>query len=220
MSRHVLLSIGVVLAITLCLGTAGAQEKPGAREREALRRSQQQMQQIRQEKTTLEEKLAGFEKEKIALKEEKDKLAAQVSGALARAKSETVRGQQTQVAVDALTQENQGLLSQKTELEKRVAELAGKLNLTEKELAFNQSDKKQTLSTLTTRDQQLTSCENKNVSLYQHGRDLIEHCRDRSATDAVLRLERFTGIKRVEIENLLEEYRDRLDAQKIIPEVK
>ena len=38
-----------------------------------------------------------------------------------------------------------------------------------------------------------------------------------NAYDMALRLEPFTGINRVAIENLLEEYRDKLDAQKIIP---
>jgi hypothetical protein len=58
-------------------------------------------------------------------------------------------------------------------------------------------------------------CEDKNLKLYQYGRNLIDQCRDHSASDAVLRLEPFTGIQRVAIENLLEEYRDKLDAQKV-----
>jgi hypothetical protein len=53
------------------------------------------------------------------------------------------------------------------------------------------------------------------MRLYLHGRDLVESCRDRSAFDSVLRLEPFTGLRRVELENTLEEYRDKLDAQRI-----
>jgi len=200
----------LVLASTFLTGNAWSQDKAASREREALRRSQQQVQQIRQEKTALEEKLTSFE-------QEKEKLAKQVNGAQARAKSESAKNQQLQQALDAKTQESQTLQEQKTELEQRLAELTAKQAVTERELAKIQAEKNLAQSTLSTRDQQVAGCEDKNVRLYQYGRGLIEQCRDRSASDMALRLEPFTGIKRVAMENLLEEYRDKLDAQKIIP---
>lgn len=189
--------------------SAWSEDKGASREREALRRAQQQVQQIRQEKTTLEEKIAGFEQEKTTLAQERDKLVGAVQ---ARARSE---GAKLQLALDAMTQEKQTLLAQKVELEQRLADLTTKQSGTERELAKTQGQQKQVETTLLARDQQVASCEDKNAKLYQHGRDLIAQCRDRSATDAVLRLEPFTGIGRVAIENLLEEYRDKVDAQKI-----
>lgn len=199
----------LVLACTFLASSAWSQDKGASREREALRRVQQQLQQIRQEKTAMEEKLTNTE-------QEKEKLASQVSGAQARAKSDSAKHQQLQLALDAVTQERQTLQAQKAELDQRLAELTTKHAGTERELALTQAQKKQAQSTLSTRDQQVASCEEKNVRLYQYGRDLIGQCRDQSATDAVLRLEPFTGIKRVAIENLLEEYRDKLDAQKLV----
>lgn len=207
MSRISGLLILLVLASTFSTSDAWSEDKRASREREALRRAQQQVQQIRQEKTALEEKLAGFE-------QEKEELAGQINDIQERAESER---QQLQRALDAMTGEKQTLQAQKAELDQRLADLTTKQTGTERELAQTQAQKKQTESTLLTRDQQVAGCEDKNSRLYQYGRDLIEQCRDRSATDAVLRLEPFTGIKRVEIENLLEEYRDKLDAQKLIP---
>lgn len=199
----------LVLACTFLASSAWSQDKGASREREALRRVQQQLQQIRQEKTVMEEKLTNTE-------QEKEKLAGQVSGAQARAKSDSAKHQQLQLALDAVTQERQTLQAQKAELDQRLAELTTKHAGTERELALTQAQKKRAQSTLSTRDQQVASCEEKNVKLYQYGRDLIGQCRDQSASDAVLRLEPFTGIKRVAIENLLEEYRDKLDAQKLV----
>jgi chromosome segregation ATPase len=197
-----------------CSG-AEAQDK-ASREREALKRAQQQVQQIRQEKASIEEKLSGFE-------QEKDKLASQLSGAQARAKSAANKNQQLQTELDTATQEKKTLEAQKTDLEKQLAELTAKHTEltakqanTERELAQTRSVKVQTESDLKGRVQQLASCEDKNVKLYTYGRDLIKQCTDRSSTDMVLRLEPFTCIKRVGLENVLEEYRDKLDAQKII----
>lgn len=207
----------IVLAVA-SLGTSHAwsQEKGVSREREALRRVQQQVQQVRQEKTDLESKLSGVEQEKATLSLEKDKLAGQVSGAQARAKSETTKNQLLQTSLDAMTQEKQALQAQKTELEQRLADLTTKQASTERELTLTQAQKTKSESLVMARDQQVVSCEDKNSKLYLHGRSLIEQCRDRSATDILLRLEPVTGIKRVAIENILEEYRDKLDSQKFV----
>jgi hypothetical protein len=58
-------------------------------------------------------------------------------------------------------------------------------------------------------------CEDRNAKLYAVWRSVIDECRDRSVKDTLLRLEPFTGIARVEIENRLEAQRDQLDAQKL-----
>lgn len=209
------LCLAGTLVVGTLVGTSAWGQDKASREREALKRAQQQVQQIRQEKAGLEEKLGGFE-------QEKDKLAGQLSGAQARAKSAASKSQQLQTELDAATRDKQALETQKTDLERQLAELTtkhtelvAKQTATERELAQTRSLKVQTESSLQSRVQQLASCEDKNIKLYSHGRNLIKQCTDRSATDTVLRLEPFTGIKRVQMENLLEEYRDKLDAQKL-----
>jgi hypothetical protein len=67
----------LVLIASLHISSAQAQDKPGTKEREALRRSQQQVQQMRQEKSALEEKLALVEKENGNFREERAKLVSQ-----------------------------------------------------------------------------------------------------------------------------------------------
>jgi len=212
MSRLSGLLIPVVLVSVVVSGSAWSQDKGTSRERESLRRAQQQVKQIGQEKAALEEKLTGFEQDKVKLLVEKDK---QVGGAQARAKAEAAKREQLQLALTAMTQEKATLQSHKTELDARFAELTAKQAATERELTLAKAQTKQTQSTLSTRDQQVASCEGKNQKLYQHGRDLISQCQDRNAANVVLRLEPFTGIKRVGIETVLEEYRDKLDAQKV-----
>jgi chromosome segregation ATPase len=197
-------------------GNAWAQDKAASREREALRKAQQQMQQVKQEKAALEAKVAGVEQEKNQLAAEKAKLAGQVRGSQARAKEDAAKSKALLVERDALAQDKQALLTQKTSLEKQLADMSAKLANTEQQLTQIRAQKVQTDSNLTARVQQLASCEDKNAKLYTHGRDLIKQCTDRSATDTLLRLEPFTGIKRVGIENVLEEYRDKLDAEKLI----
>ena len=198
-------------------GSAWSEDKRASRERAALQRARQQVQQLSQEKAALEAKLAGFEQEKAALAQEKDKLAGQIRDAEARASGEGRKRTRLQGTLDAVSREKQSLLEQKNDLEKRFAEMTARQADTARELAATKTQKRQADATAESRGRQIASCEDKNMKLYQHGRDLIEQCQDRSKTDAFLRLEPFTGIKRVEIENLLESYRDKLDTQKLLP---
>jgi len=217
----------VLLTGCACFGNAWSQDNRASREREALRRAQQQLQQVRQEKAALEEKLAGTEKENAALGQARGRLASQVTRAQASAKAsaraEGEKRQTLQAALDAITlelrtmaQDKKALQAQKSELDERLAELQTRQTGLARELAQSAIQRRQTDTALLKQEQNVTSCEDKNLKLYRYGRDLVAQCRDRSASDAVLRLEPFTGIRRVAIENLLEEYRDKLDAQKAI----
>lgn len=201
------------LAIPMAIGA----DKKASREREALQRMRQQVQQLSQEKAALEAKLAGFEQEKAALAQEKEKLASRIRDAEARASGEGRKRTQLEGTLDAASKEKQSLLEQKNDLEKRLAEMTARQAETARELATTKTQKQQADTTAEARGRQIANCEDKNMKLYQHGRDLIEQCQDRSKTDAMLRLEPFTALKRVEIENLLESYRDKLDAQKLLP---
>lgn len=208
----------ILVGITLLGNSACADDKRSSREREALRRVQQQMQQMAQEKAALEQKVSGFEQEKSALSGEKDALAKKAQGAESRVAVETRKRQRLEQELETARKENQSLLEQKAEVEKRLLEMTATQTDSARQLAVLQGEKKQNEASLATREKQIAVCEDSNLKLYQYGRDLIKQCRDHSATDAVLRLEPVTGIKRVEIENLLEEYRDKLDAQKLIPD--
>lgn len=205
----------ILVGMSLLGNSAWADDK---HERAAVRRVQQQMQQVEQEKAALQQQVSGFEQEKSALSGAKDALAKKAQSAESRAAVEGRKRQSLQQELETVRKENQALQEQKTEAEKRLSEMTARQTASARQLAVLQGEKKQTEANLAMREKQIASCDDKNLKIYQYGRDLIRQCRDRSATDAVLRLEPVTGIKRVEVENMLEEYRDKLDAQKLIPD--
>jgi hypothetical protein len=107
------------------------------------------------------------------------------------------------------------LTEQKATGERRELELTTRLKQVERELAVAMEKGKQLEAVRATQTQQISVCEDRNAKLYAVGRSVIDECRDRSVKDTLLRLEPFTGIARVEIENRLEAQRDQLDAQKL-----
>ena len=60
-------------------------------------------------------------------------------------------------------------------------------------------------------------CLGKNERLYQLGRELINHVESPEGFLKALRAEPFTQIKRVELENIFQDYRDELDLNRIKP---
>ncbi|MDO9448997.1 MAG: hypothetical protein Q7J21_00820, partial [Rugosibacter sp.] len=63
--------------------------------------------------------------------------------------------------------------------------------------------------------QALAACEAKNAKLHGYGVDLLDKYEKKGCGAALLQADPFTQLKRVEIENLMEDYREKLDEQKL-----
>lgn len=198
----------LVVLVLSAVGPALAQDKRAAREKEALRKAQQQLQQVSQEKNSLLEKLTQSETAKDAASKE-------LSIAQVRTRSQANKVKQLELQLEAASAENRQLLGLKNELEQRVVATSSSLAKAESELAQSQQQGRILVTTLAQRNREANACELKNNEIHALGRNLIEQCRDRSATDTLLRLEPFSGLGRVGLESMLEEQRDKLDAQKV-----
>lgn len=210
--------VAVPLAVLLCLGMlspAHAADKKN-REREALRRMQQQLSQVKGQLGTLEQ-------EKAKLVEDLDKVQASSKAAeseAARLQGEVKASKRQQISVArelTLVKEKLATTEQRlSETQQTLTETTAKL--TETTRALQQSDaEKRNLETVRVRNEgDLASCERKNVALYQVGRSLMDRFEHKTCGEILAQKDPFTGLKRVETENLLEEYRDKLDEQKWI----
>ena len=210
-TRHALM--GLVLGC-LVAGSAWSDDGAQSKERLALRHLQQQMQQLKQDKQALEDRFTALDKEKTELQSGKEQSAKQLSSALRNAKTEAEHVQQLQAALDAMTQAKTALDTQKKELESQLEVQVAKQRDTERVLQGTRDEKAQLEGKLQANAAQLVDSDAKNFMLYKIGRELIDQCRDKSATDVFLRLEPITRIGGVDIENQLESYRDRLDQER------
>lgn len=218
MLRAVFRTTLVVMLIGSLSGLALAEDKKASREREALRRAQQQVQKATQELAGVQEKLTAAEAQKAQLE---TKLADELGGAQARAKAESGRAQKLQQQLQAMTAERdaakQQSAEQKTAADQRILELTTRLATVEKELASAREKGQQLEAVRGNQTRQIAACEDRNANMYSVGRSLIEECRERIGKDSATRWDVFSGITRVGLENRLEAQRDLLDAQKTPP---
>jgi len=115
----------------------------------------------------------------------------------------------------ALQAESDALKARLADTEKQLADSLALQRVTAQTLAQVESAKKQTEGQLSGKAHDLQVCQTHNGQLYAIGREMMQKYRDKSCQDALVQAEPFSGLKKVEVENLLETWRDRLDREKI-----
>lgn len=173
--------------------------KDAKKERQALRRMQQQMSEIQQQKSAVEQ-------EKMALEEALKKNHSEAESHKRAAASAAIKASRLEKDIELANSEKAGLRVQLEQAGKRNEELSSQRNQLE-------SDLKNTAAALAKQNEQRKHCETNNAELYRIGRDLVGWYSAKGPLNAVLEAEPFTRLKSVEMENLLENYRDKLESQ-------
>ncbi len=177
--------------------------------KEAQRRMQMQMKQVQDEKAVVEQEKAALGKELETLK----KKTGEIESSVARAnRSKAAAEKESETLKQVKAEQSEKI----TTLEKQFSESQQSLRDTHQSLQQETSQKQRLEQNLGARDKELGVCETKNKKLYQYQVELINRAQNRGSLDALLELEPLTQMKRVEIENLLEEYRDKIDNEQIV----
>lgn len=176
-----------------------ANDKDQKKQRQALRRMQQQLSEIQQQRSALDQ-------EKTVLEETLKKTRDETESHKRSAASVAAKIPRLEKDLDAASTERKELRSQLDEAIKRNEELSGQRNQLEQDL-------KNSTTALGKQNDQRKLCEKNNDELYQIGRELVDWYGGKGALNAILEAEPFTQIKRAEMENLLENYRDKIEDQ-------
>jgi chromosome segregation ATPase len=205
-----------LIALSVAGAAGAASDRKANREREALRRAQMQLQQT-------ESKLGEVEREKARLGRELE----EATKAQQAAREETAAlGRELQRAREqgrAAGQELEGVRQslattreQLTDSQRQLAEAHRALAETRRTLEQTQGEARGLEAVKTRRERELALCEDNNRKLYELGRELMVLYERQGVGDVLARREPFTGLRQVEVENLMEAYRDKLDEQKLI----
>lgn len=183
------------------LATSAASNKDQKKERQALRRMQQQLNEIQQQKSALDQ-------EKTVLEETLKKTHNETESHKRSTASAAAKASRLERDIEAASKETAELRTRLDEAGKRHEELSGQRKQLEQDL-------KNTTGALAKQNEQRKLCEAHNGELYQIGRELADWYTSKGAMSAILEAEPFTAMKRVEMENLLETYRDKLEGQRL-----
>jgi chromosome segregation ATPase len=214
-----------VLAIALLAAagswTASAQQDD-RRAREAARRIQLMQQQLAQEKAQLEQDKAKLEKANADKEKQIKQLQARLKRTEAGTKQSEADVKQKAAEVDRLKAELEAMSVKFVEQRERADKLSDSYKASVETIKTRDAEK-ETLNvrTLEQRDiigrqaQLVQACEDKNLALYELGNDLLRRYRNKSVMDALKQAEPFTQLEKVKMENILQEYSEKMDAKKI-----
>jgi chromosome segregation ATPase len=170
----------------------------------------QQMQQLASERTSLQAENAKLKKDLEDLRKDRDALKTGQQAVERRAKTAEVSLQQS---VSQSQSAGQELAQTKEKMQQLIAKFRETLQ-TLRDVEAEQTTAKQTLAV---RDRDLKSCVDHNVALYKLNQEVLTHLEKQTVWSRVAQTEPFTKIKRVQLENLVDEYKDRADEQRLPP---
>ena len=205
------LVVTALFILLMSLATpAWSTDKKETRQREAQRRTQQAIKQAQARATELEQTNTDLGN---------------------KLKEQELRANEAQQNLDGFSRKNRRLAedyakerAKAVDLEARLKEIEINLQQTRSALAEVSASQLRTERHLTTTtsekmvlDDTLAICVGKNQQLYRLGRELINHVENPEGFSSFLRGEPFTQIKRVELENIFQDYRDNLDQNEMKP---
>lgn len=216
----------IILSLLLSLGLIALHTTPGwaaEKQDKAAKRAAILMQKMKQdleaEKSALQ---TQFEQEKKDLSQALDHAQTEQRSHSAKLQGQVKRNQQLQSENQKLTQENEALSAQLKQLQTQLAEQGQQLEITQEalkaaktDLDTNDMQRKALVAKVGASHQQLVSCEEKNSRLYNYGHELISLYDDASVYQKIMRSEPFFQLKRVELENLLQDKQAQLLENKV-----
>ena len=101
----------------------------------------------------------------------------------------------------------------KAELAAKLAQAEQKLTENAETLRLTQEFRDQLETSLSERTQEFSACTTKNESLHRVGVDLIKQYQEKGCLSSLLQKEPLTQLKSAEAENMIEEYREKLDQE-------
>ena len=191
----------LLVAVLFAASSVSAADGKASREQMQVKRLQQSQRKLQQENTQLAQEKAALDGQLKEVQEKFDETSGKARIAASRA---AALGK----SLESVKAEKDALAAKLAETESKLAETSGALN--KSALAGRRLD-----ADLKQKTQALAACEAKNAKLHGYGVDLLDKYEKKGCGDALLQADPFTQLKRVEIENLMEAYREKLDEQKL-----
>ena len=205
---RILLGVSILAAALPGIAAAAETDPKTAREHELLHRVQQQLQQIQAENADLQRGKSDAEARLKAASAQLDTLHGSEKAEAARSS-----------ALDAELRKDKAsgseLATKLDETTRQLAAMTQKQNETASELGKRESELAQVNASLSKSNSDNLSCEAKNQKLFDYGQVLLQRYQKKGVWDALTNKEPVLGLERVDEENTVQEYRNKLAAEKL-----
>jgi len=145
------------------------------------------------------------------LEQEKAAVVTELEAEKKKPGDETLRASALKREVGALRSARDAAVAKLATSEAKLAETSGELQQAQNQLLQAENERKRLQNSLAEEKQQLAVCVDRAKELRKVSATVLELYEKKSCLDSTLQHEPFTGLKRVEIENAVEDLREKLD---------
>lgn len=216
--KYFYLVIASLAIIIVCSSNTYAAEKDKSSRRAALM-IQKIKQDMEAEKATMQKGFDDQKKELEAKLTESDEQVKKLNVSLTTAKNKvTVLQSDLKKTNDEKLATEDKLAKTQTTLEstqKNLSDLTQKYQQAQADLKVNDAQRKTLVTNVADTSKALAVCTAKNTKLYNLGTDLVKVYENPSSYQAAMRKESFFQLKRVELENTMQNYQDQLNDERV-----
>ncbi len=187
-------------------GPAAAADDTEARLRDALRQAITQVRSLEDAQAALQARQSELEKDREALRQQVEALSKGKAAAPDQAQGEAMAAEFNR----RLAAENAQAVQLNETLEKWKAAYAQAAEIAR----AKEAERIRLAGEVEGMGRRATGCEAKNVELFKVGNEILDHLKDIDLAEAMAAHEPFVGLKRVELQNLAQDERDKLLDQK------
>jgi chromosome segregation ATPase len=196
-----------IVTLTLCLMAASSHAQV-QRSGNADARVAQQLQQLANEKVSLQA-------ENNKLKQELEQVKAQLQKSSSTAKELENRNRVLQASSASRTTNNQQAEEQLERTRAQTQELVTKFRETAQTLRDVETDRATAKSQLAAKEREYKVCVDRNAGLYELNDEVLDRMEDRGFWSQLAEREPFTRLKRTQLENLIDDYRYRVEELRV-----
>jgi chromosome segregation ATPase len=196
-----------IVTLTLCLMAASSHAQV-QRSGNADARVAQQLQQLANEKVALQA-------ENNKLKQELEQVKAQLQKSSSTAKELENRNRVLQASSASRTTNNQQAEEQLERTRAQMQELVAKFRETAQTLRDVETDRATAKSQLAAKEREYKVCVDRNAGLYELNDEVLDRMEDRGFWSQLAEREPFTRLKRTQLENLIDDYRYRVEELRV-----
>jgi chromosome segregation ATPase len=197
----------LLIIMTLLATMAVAQEARRAGS-DASARMQQQLQQLASERT-------GLQAENAQLKAQVAKLDRDAKAFTTEKEALTRRAGVAESKVNRAESSQQSASSRLESTESRLNEVVGKYKELAEQLRKIESERNDLARQAAQDGQNLKVCAERNVQLAGIANEALDRYQKKGCFGALAQAEPFTGLKRIEVENAVDDYRQQIDSLKV-----
>lgn len=201
-----------ILSVSQVIPAHAADKDKAAKQQE--KRMRQMVQQAQAEKQELQ---AKFDQESAKLKQEAEAEQAKASALQGSISSANRKNAALNADLEKLQQEKAKLAEEKQAVQDKLASAEQQLAEARDVIRKGEAERTAMQATIVKKQQQVNASQEKNDRLHDFGLQLVKIYDKPSTYEQVMRDEKFTQLKRVELENILQDYRDKLDEAKAVP---